>query len=212
MQIFSKILVSLFMIEAILLQNLVALSFEEMVLEDIKPSFDCEAKNLTASEIEMCDGIGMIPSSYFVVIDNFYASYYSIIVKNIESKDKSKLRQISLQMIKERGKVCPNTTFDEGYSSGLNSALSAQCYYYAYSKAFSKITQFIYNTPAYKPIFEKIFYPNPKEYYKLITTAKPNNSKSPFDENAEMILEVIKVAAKDNLIDKNGRILAEIVQ
>ena len=209
MQTFSKILVSLFVINAILIQNLVGLSVSEMVLEDIKPSFDCEAKNLTTSEMEMCDGIGMIPPSYFAIIDNFYASYYNAVIKRIKSNDKTTIKQISLQMIKERGKVCPNTTFDEAYNSSLNSELSAQCYYYAYSKAFREITQFIYNTPAYKPIFEKIFYPNPQAYYKLITTIKPNNSKTPFDDNAEMIFEVIDKAAKDNLVDKNGALIGD---
>ena len=115
MQTFSKILVSLFVINAILIQNLVGLSVSEMVLEDIKPSFDCEAKNLTTSEMEMCDGIGMIPPSYFAIIDNFYASYYNAVIKRIKSNDKTTIKQISLQMIKERGKVCPNTTFDEAY-------------------------------------------------------------------------------------------------
>lgn len=189
----------------ILVSILNALSLEEMVQQDnIKPSFDCDSVKLSESEMDICDGVGMIPASYFAIIDNLYSSYYKAVVKHIDLKDKTIIKNISLTMLKERGKVCPNTKFDDNVSSGLNSALVAQCYYYPYNKAFRQITEFIYNNPKYKNIFEKIFYPNPKEYYQLIMNKRLLNPDSPFDDDAEVIFDVINKAAKDNLLEFNG--------
>ena len=91
--------------------------------------------------MDICGGVGMIPASYFAIIDNFYSSYYKAVIKHIDLKDKTIIKNISLTMLKERGKVCPNTKFDDNVSSGLNSALAAQCYYYPYNKALRDITR-----------------------------------------------------------------------
>lgn len=118
-----------FYIVFILVSNLNALSLEEMLQQDtIKPSFDCDLPKLSESEMDICGGVGMIPASYFAIIDNFYSSYYKAVIKHIDLKDKTIIKDISLTMLKERGKVCPNTKFDDNVSSGLNSALAAQCY------------------------------------------------------------------------------------
>ena len=194
-----------FYIVFILVSSLNALSLEEMLQQDnIKPSFDCDLPKLSESEMDICGGVGMIPASYFAIIDNFYSSYYKAVIKHIDLKDKTIIKNISLTMLKERGKVCPNTKFDDNVSSGLNSALAAQCYYYPYNKALREITEFIYNNPKYKNIFEQIFYPNPKGYYQLIMNKKPLNPDSPFDDDAEVIFDVIDKAAKDNLLKSNG--------
>ena len=203
MQTFSKILSSI-ATSILFVSFLNALSLEELAQNDIKPSFDCKAKNLSESEMDICNGVGMIPASYFAIIDNFYSSFYKIVRREIESSDVAKIKNISLTMLKERGKVCPNTKFPDNVSSGLNSALVAQCFYYPYNKALRQITEFIYNNPKYKNIFEQIFYPNPKGYYQLIMNKKPLNPDSPFDDDAEVIFDVIDKAAKDNLLESNG--------
>jgi len=82
--------------------------------------------------------------------------------------------------------------------------LIAQCFYYPYNKALRQITEFLYTTTQYKIVFEKIFYPNPKKYYDLIMTKKTSSPDSLFDEDAEVIFDVIDKAAKDNLVEPNG--------
>ena len=205
-----------------------ALDLEQMMIPNIKPSFDC-AKAKFDDEFSICgDGFGagynMLP-----IIDNFYSSFYKIVSKETESKDNIILKNISTTMLKNRRK-CPSQihfhdtfnkeAFDKeneenlqkGYdvidlhnlSSGMASVLGMNCYEYHYLKALRQITEFLYATPQYKIIFEKIFYPNPKEYYKLIMTKKISSPVSLFDEDADVILDVIDKAAKDNLLESNG--------
>ncbi len=198
------------------------------MIPGVKPSFDC-MKAKSGNEKAICsDGIGMAFNG-IPLIDNFYASYYKIIIKEINYSDKQRIKNISLQMLKQR-RQCPSKlhfhdnfskeAFDreneklikEGYdpidlrnlSSGYASVLMMNCYESVYLKALREITEFIYNNPKYKNIFEQIFYPNPKGYYQLIMNKKPLNPDSPFDDDAEVIFDVIDKAAKDNLLESNG--------
>lgn len=61
------------------------------------------------------------------------------------------------------------------------------------------MTDFIYNNAKYRPIFNEIFTPNPKEYYEFI--------KSDRQLLFTLMSELIDKAAKDNLIDKTGKLI-----
>lgn len=216
MQTFSKILVSLFGVASVALTNLNALNYDEMIAQRfIAPSFDCD-KAKYIDEGAICGEIGYIDSNVSLALqDNFYSSYYRLVMKNIDSKDKPKIKQISLDMIKNRRKCIDESMkhigkahtemVEEGMRGNPIHFEMAQgdCITGGYINAFRQITQFIYNIPAHKSIFEKIFYPNPKEYYESIMTKRKED-----DYNA--LSYIIKKAANDNLIDKNGAIVGDL--
>ncbi|MGX3044648.1 hypothetical protein [Helicobacter sp. T3_23-1056] len=215
MQIFLKILVSLFVMASIALTNLNALNYDEMIAQRfIAPSFDCD-KAQYDDEGAICGDFSYIDSNVSLALqDNFYSSYYRLVMKNIDSKDKPKIKQVSLDMIKNRRKCIDesmeriakaHTEMEEEGMRGnpIHFEMAQEdCITDEYINTFRQITQFIYNIPAHKPIFEKIFYPNPKEYYESIMTKRKED-----DYNA--LSYIIKKATSDNLIDKNGALVGD---
>ena len=215
MQPFLKIFVSLFVAVSIMTTNLNALNYDEMKAQEfIAPSFDCD-KASYIDESAICGDFSHIDSNANLALqDNFYSSYYRLVMKNIDSKDKPKIKQISRDMIKNRRK-CIDDRMEriakahiEMEAEGMRAnpihfeMAQSDCITDGYINGFRQITQFIYNTPAYKPIFEKIFYPNPKEYYESIMTKNKD-----YDYNA--LSDIIKKAANDNLVDKNGALVGD---
>lgn len=188
-----------------------ALDIDELLEQDeIQPSFDCSKvidDDKNTDELYICNKIG-VRNSYenkvLALTDNFYSSYYQYIINHINHRDKRKIKQISLNMIKER-KECLKLEDEIAHSlpEGANPIIplleTTGCMQESYLKAFKQITEFIYKNHQYKDFFEKIFYLNPKEYYDLIMTTKISESATLF--------ELIKQAAKDNLIDKTGKLI-----
>lgn len=194
-----------------------ALSLDEILDQDyIEPSFDCdkaqyreygvgEYKYKYEDEYAICGGLW---SNVFLASqDNLYASYYQIVMKNVDSTDRDRIKQISLNMIKHRRKcideTISNTQQDEKemrkeeyrFNPVIHKYIS-DCILLDYLEAFKQITEFIYNNPKYKGLFEKIFYPNPKEYYDILFTKQLD----------DRLLKFTEKAAQDNLIDKNGKL------
>lgn len=215
MQTFLKILVSLFVVVSVATINLNALNFNEMMAQEfIAPSFDCD-KVQYDDEGAICGDFSYIPSNANLALqDNFYSSYYGIVMKNIDAKHKPTIRQISRDMIQNR-RECIDESMDriakahkEMEAEGMRAnpihfeMAQSDCVTDEYITAFRKITQFIYDNPAYKPIFKKIFYLNPKEYYESIMTKKKD-----YDYNA--LSDIIAKAVKDNLVDKNGALIGD---
>ncbi|RDU60641.1 hypothetical protein CQA53_10720 [Helicobacter didelphidarum] len=205
-----------------------ASGLNDLMVRGVKPSFDCAKAKSDDEKIICGDGIGMAFNGV-PIIDNFYTSYYNLVIKEINPSDKQTTKNISLQMLKQR-RQCPSKlhfhdsfskeAFDrenekiakEGYnpidlenlSSGYASVLAMNCYESVYLKALREITEFIYTHPKYKHIFEQIFYPNPSKYYHLITIKKQNIPYELRDFDAEMVGEIIDEAIKDNLVESNG--------
>ena len=215
MKKFLKIFVSLFVAVSIMTTNLNALNYDEMKAQEfIAPSFDCD-KAQYIDESAICGDFSHIDSNANLALqDNFYSSYYRLVMKNIDSKDKPKIKQVSLDMIKNRRK-CIDDRMDriakahkEMEAEGMRAnpihfeMAQEDCITDEYINAFRQITQFIYNIPAHKPIFEKIFYQNPKEYYESIMTKRKED-----DYNA--LSDIIKKATNDNLVDKNGAFVGD---
>ena len=214
MQTFLKILVSLFVMASIALTNLNALNFDEMIAQEfIAPSFDCSKvidNDKHSDELYICNKIGVInayENKRLALVDSFYSSYYKIIINNVDFKHQSTIKQISLNMIQNR-KECLKLedVISESLPDDANPIIplleTTACMQKSYIQAFRQITHFIYNTPAHKPIFEKIFYPNPKEYYESIMTKRKD-----YDYNA--LSDIIKKATNDNLVDKNGALVGD---
>lgn len=194
-----------------------ALSLDEILDQDyIEPSFDCDKARYGEfgeykyeDEYAICGGLMYLRSNSFLALqDNLYASYYQIVMKNIDSTDRDRIKQISLNMIKHRRKcideTISNTQQDEkemrkeGYRfnpANFDIGIS-DCILLDYLEALKQITEFIYNNPKYKGLFEKIFYPNPKEYYDILFTKQLDDRLLTFTEKA----------AQDNLINKNGKL------
>ncbi|NDJ28132.1 hypothetical protein DMB95_01535 [Campylobacter sp. MIT 12-8780] len=181
-----------------------ALSIDEMLEQEIlPPSFDCAKVVDNDDELLLCNQSALMieyENKLSAAMDNFYSSYYRIVSKHINAQDKNKLRNISKAMIKERQRKVKEelelTDLPEGANPiipALNAVEMMQDVYLAY---FQKITNFIYDEPKYKHIFEQIFTPNAQEYYKLIQTS-------------DTLKTIIDKAAKEGLVDKRGRLLAK---
>ena len=183
-----------------------ALSLDEILDQDyIGPSFDCdkaqyreygvgEYKYKYEDEHMICGGLWS--NTFLALQDNLYASYYQIVMKNIDSTDRDRIKKISLNMIKHRRKCIDETIKDisqvekemrkEGYRlnpANFDMGIS-DCISLDYLEAFKQITEFIYNNPKYKGLFEKIFYPNPKEYYDMLFTKQLDDRLLKFTEKA----------------------------
>lgn len=198
-----------------------ALSLDEILDQDyIEPSFDCdkaqyreygvgEYKYKYEDEQAICGGLWS--NTFLALQDNLYASYYQIVMKNIDSTDRDRIKQISLDMIKYRRKCIDGSIKhilqvekamgeemsekEYRFNPVIHKYIS-DCILLDYLEAFKQITEFIYNNPKYKGLFEKIFYPNPKEYYDILFAKQLD----------DRLLKLAKKATKDNLIDKNGKL------
>ena len=185
-----------------------ALSVDEILSRDIvQPSFDCakvidNGKN--DDELYICNKIGVrnaYENKRLALTDSIYGSYYRLVATHIDSKDKVKLKNIAQNMIKSR-KQCLESENEiwQALPEGANPIIplfeSTDCMQECYLKALRDITKFLYAVPRYEPIFEKIFYPNPKEYYEVI------QNKS--------IVDIIDKMTQDNLIDKTGKLIVKV--
>lgn len=89
-----------------------ALDIDELLEQDeIQPSFDCSKvidDDKNTDELYICNKIG-VRNSYenkvLALTDNFYSSYYQYIVNHINHRDKRKIKQISLNMIKDKERM-----------------------------------------------------------------------------------------------------------
>ena len=133
----------------------------------------------------------------FALTDSVYGSYYRLVATHIDSQDKKKLKNISQNMIKNRKKCLElEDKIWQNLPDSANPIIplfqGTDCMQESYLKALRQITELLYTTPKYKPIFEKIFYTNPKKYYELI---QAND------------ITIIDKMARDNLIDKTGKLI-----
>lgn len=204
-----------------------ALSLDEILDQDyIEPSFDCdkaqyreygvgEYKYKYEDEYAICGGLWS--NTFLALQDNLYASYYQIVMKNIDSTDRDRIKQISLNMIKHRRKCIDETikhilqvekemgeemSEEEYRFNPVIHKYISDCILLYYLEAFKQITEFIYNNPKYKGLFEQIFYPNPKEYYDILFTKQLD----------DRLLKFTEKVAQDNLIDKNGKLKNTIIK
>ena len=191
-----------------------ALSVDEILTQDIvQPSFDCNKviDNGKNDELYICNYIGVrneFENKRLALTDSVYGSYYRLVATHIDSQDKKKLKNISQNMIKNRKKCLK--LMDEIWQNlpdGANPVIplfqGTDCMQESYLKALQQITELLYATPKYKPVFEKIFYTNPKKYYELI---QGDN----ITDTTYKITSIIDKMAQDNLIDKTGKLIIKV--
>ena len=77
----------------------------------LKPSFDCD-KSKTNSELFICQ------SNPLAQIDNFFASYYKVVMKNIADEEKPRVIDIARKMLKARdeyaARIARTTSIENG--------------------------------------------------------------------------------------------------
>lgn len=186
------------MIAAFSFVSLQALSYDEMLEQEyIEPiGIECD------SELGyLCFSTPRLPVSQQIsaIRHNFYSSYYHIVLDGLDAEDKKEFEKINKKMPEDRRvrlQEASEYTLSEGENPVHYDMYVADTLYEVYMEYIGKITNFIYDNPKYKYIFDEIFAPNPKEYYELI------NKNSIF-----LLDKIFEKAAKDNLIDKTGKLI-----
>lgn len=181
-----------------------ALSVDEILTQDrVQPSFDCakvidNGKN--DDELYICNEIGVrngYENKRLALTDSMYGSYYRLVTTHIDTQGKIKLKNIAQNMIKSRKQCLMNSESWQALPNDTNPIIplveDTDCMQECYLKALRQITEFLYTTPQYKLIFERIFYLNPKEYYETI--------------QSKNIADIIDKMAHDKLIDKTGKLI-----
>ncbi|RDU52698.1 hypothetical protein CQA49_07210 [Helicobacter sp. MIT 00-7814] len=195
----------LLMIAAFSFVSLQALSYDEMLEQEyIEPSsVDCRNAEETIEVVYLC--MSKDAQQGVAIEDNFYSSYYHIVLARLDTQDKKEFEKIGKQMPEDRriklgeeNNSWNKLRAEEGVvnSADYNEAM-LETLEIVYLKYIRKITDFIYDNPKYKYIFDEIFAPNSKEYYELINS----------DRQFLLLDKIIDKAAKDNLIDKTGKLI-----
>lgn len=172
------------------------------------PSFGCDIDTNTAEAL-ICYGRWR----YNAVLDNFYASYYYIIMQNISDDRKTEVKKIAKEMIKERNKEVERIdkeiqkynnemyTDEERVSmrSGLNLSWQEEIGDIISEHYKSAIMEFTHFILQYDPhLFTQIFHTHTEEY-KII-----------FQDKEAEYYYILGALYLDNLIDKTGRLIVKV--
>ncbi|EQM94682.1 hypothetical protein HRAG_02273 [Helicobacter bilis ATCC 43879] len=172
------------------------------------PSFDCD-KDTNTAETLICFGRWR----YNAVLDNFYTSYYHIIMQNIPDDKKATIKKIAKEMIKERNneveqadeeiqkynnemytdeeRVGKRSGLQLSWEESIGDIISAH-----YKSAIMEFTRFILQ---YDPhLFMQIFHTHTEEY-KII-----------FQDKEIEYYDVLGALYLDNLIDKTGKLIVKV--
>ncbi|OBV29657.1 hypothetical protein BKN38_07140 [Helicobacter sp. CLO-3] len=204
--IFNKLFATSVCLSFTLLQ---ALNLDEMLKQEfIEPTSTCniDYKDIVDyGDLPVWCNEALLMNEYeskvTAIMDNFYFSYRKILAKHINVKDKNKIDVMVKNMLAKQGEcqeMANNIELPDGANPiipffGLTSCLQDE-----YGKSFYELSSFIYDNPKYKYIFDEIFSTNPKEYYEFMKS----NSNSEF-----LLKNILEKAAKDNLIDKTGKLI-----
>ncbi|WP_181882570.1 MULTISPECIES: hypothetical protein [unclassified Helicobacter] len=193
-----------------------ALDLDEMInqqeYEKMSPA-ECDILLSDNTKIYICSdtGVGVFSDysdKYILIENNFYSSYIEFIRSKLDAKDRKEFEKLIKDMVEVKQEMMEEaeTSWNENIKLGhipeganpINLTTNiGEAEDEAYLQYFKKMTNFIYDNPKYKYIFDEIFSTNPKEYYELI------NSDKEF-----LLSKIIKKAAQDNLIDKTGKLIA----
>lgn len=172
------------------------------------PSFDCD-KDTNTAETLICFGRWR----YNAVLDNFYASYYYVIMQNISDDRKTEIKKIAKEMIKKRNNEVEQTdkeiqehnneiyTDEEQVSKRSGLQLSweesiGDIISEHYKSAIMEFTRFILQ---YDPhLFTQIFHTHTEEY------------KAIFQDKEAEYYYVLGALYLDNLIDETGKLIVKV--
>ncbi|WP_120951513.1 hypothetical protein [Helicobacter sp. L8] len=185
------------------------------------PEWFCDrykAKDQALHDQVICDvsdgGMTDFSNIALTMLHRFYADYYHYVRVRMRSKDRQKVRQISLKYIYKKGKEC-SAMMHEQYSLAEKEHINVhnipmfeeiRCMEENYTRAFQEITRLLFNNPTYAPIFAQFFYPDAPKYYKLIFVSKDKEAlanEDPTDNGYSRTF--MGQVAQDNLIDQRGR-------
>lgn len=172
------------------------------------PSFSCDEDTNTAETL-ICFGRW----KYNVFLDNFYVSYYHIIMQSIPNEKKSEVEKIAKEMINKRNneveqkdkeitrknreeytykeEVEKRSALDLVWQEEIGNIISKH-----YEESITQLTRFVLHHQA--NLFAKIFYKHTEEY-KIILQNK--------EADYYLILGSLYF---DNLIDETGKLIVKV--
>ena len=164
----------------------------------VKPSFDC-AKAKKDTELFICQ------SNSLAKIDNFFTSYYNLIIKNIPENEKPKVRNIARKMMKERDKCdleLPYLAKDDDVVPGKvlfqieNDYLAYEDFIvWSYRVGIQDLTEYLLkNNPK---LFAEIFYKHTEEYKDIL-------------RKYDALWSGLFYLYYDNLIDETGKLIIRV--
>ena len=164
----------------------------------VKPSFDC-TKAKKDTELFICQ------SNPLAKVDNFFTSYYNIVIKNIPENEKPKVRSIARKTMKERDKCDLKLPYrakdDDAIPGKVLFQTDEDCAAYesfitwAYRVGIQNLTEYLLkNNPK---LFAKIFYKHTEQYKDIL-------------RNYEALWNGLFYLYYDKLIDETGKLIAGV--
>ncbi|TLD79024.1 lysozyme inhibitor LprI family protein [Helicobacter trogontum] len=166
----------------------------------VKPSFDC-TKAKKDTELFICQ------SNTLAKVDNFFTSYYNLVIKNLPENEKPKVRNIARKMMKERDKCDLElpylakdndpATFPGQVLFRIENDYSAyeDFIVWAYRVGIQDLTEYLLkNNPK---LFAKIFYKHTGEYKDIL-------------QKYDALWDGLFYLYYDNLIDKTGKLIVKV--
>ncbi|TQR42968.1 hypothetical protein DMB95_00255 [Campylobacter sp. MIT 12-8780] len=184
-----------------------ALDLDEMIhqeYDEITPG-ECEvslAKDIKIGVCSLTGAMNAYEDKLTMIMGHFYSSYYKILAEHISTQDKHKINNMVKNMLAKQDEceeMASNIDLPEDANPIIPDLELTSCMQDEFGESFYELSNFIYENPKYKHIFDEIFTPNPKEYYEFMKS----------HSNSEFLLKnILQKAAQDNLIDKTGKLIA----
>lgn len=167
---------------------------EERMLESLEPSIDddFECSDEVAAVISCAAGCGMARSPTIIFLDNFFTSYYHLIMQHTPKDRKQEVKKIAKEAMKQRETI---TICKEALSSAAVQLCSQQTIANAYEYGIQELTKYvsIYNPKLLDSVFS--------QYAKEIEN---------FKVNEYLRVELLDKLYIDNIIDETGRLIVKV--
>ena len=167
---------------------------EEKMRESLAPSFNCDLESNSEVEVVICcaASCGMTREPTVIFLDNFFTSYYHLIMQHTPKDRKQEVKKIAKEAMKQRETI---TICKEALSSAAVQLCSQQTIANAYEYGIQELTKYvsIYNPKLLDSVFS--------QYAKEIEN---------FKVNEYLRVELLDKLYIDNIIDETGRLIVKV--
>ena len=166
---------------------------EERMQESLTPSFNCDLESNSEVEIVICCAgrCGMSREPTVIFLDNFFTSYYHLIMQHIPKDKKQEARKIAREAMKQREDI---SFCEEALSSAATQLCSLDYIGAAYVHGIQELTKYV---SIHNPkLLDSIFL----EYAKEIANFKVEYGRA----------ELLDKLYVDNIIDETGKLIIKV--
>lgn len=166
----------------------------ERMNESLKPSFDCSKVKEFSVEDQICIVGGQVAPS-LIFIDNFFTSYYNIIMQHTPKDKKQEVKNIAKKAMKKRYENYKHNSCNKELSSVSQRLCVIDTIAEAYGFGIKELSQYLLKNN--QTLLNKIF----SNYAKQITD---------FDMASQSLNDTLDLLYENKLIDETGKLIVKI--